>query len=226
MINANEYNLRIIDESNWKWAITIVLRLRDSERHNRKILNKEILKFTHKKGCELFPKSKTSYNNSFLGVCTVEAQKQSKLQHHHLIIGNLWREDLWFNNSKSKLLMTQDLEFNLKVDVEQEILRKRFECQIKESKFFSESLNKACEIASADVQIYIPESIANSSWRHYVFKSDNDPYWSPSFQKVVKRINQVNESKGLIPDDLIYSRIWTQDRRDLDTIARCEKQIK
>jgi hypothetical protein len=66
--NPNEYNLKLIGEHNWKWNVTIVLRVKFSEQHDLKRLNKDALKHIHQISSQLYPKEIRGYQKSFLGV--------------------------------------------------------------------------------------------------------------------------------------------------------------
>jgi hypothetical protein len=145
--NPNEYNLKLIGEHNWKWNVTIVLRVKFSEQHDLKRLNKDALKHIHQIGSQLYPKEIRGYQKSFLGVCTGEIQESSGLLHHHAILGELWKPNIWFNNSIADLQWSESREFRLKELDHRELLTKRIQKKLEGSEFESTYLGKKLEIA-------------------------------------------------------------------------------
>lgn len=218
--NPHEYNLKLIGEHHWKWNATIVLRVKFSEKHDLKRLNKDALKFFHRIGSQLYPDAIKGYEKSFLGVCTGEIQDLSGLLHHHAILGELWKPNMWFNDSLSETQRKESSEFREKEINHLKTLSNRFQTNIQKSEFVSDYLGKSLEIASCRVDPYRPEREVGTSWRGYIVKADSNAYWSPYYHDLVKRINEVNSHNGIIPDDLIRLSCWSKDRREKDCAAR------
>lgn len=218
--NPHEYNLKLIGEHHWKWNATIVLRVKFSEQHDLKRLNKDALKFFHRIGSQLYPDAIKGYQKHFLGVCTGEIQKSSGLLHHHAIIEDPWTKTKWFNDPLSEVKWSESQEFRKEEEAHRKVLAERFTENLKKSEFCSEYLGKTLEIASSLVTPYKPERLAGTSWRGYIVKADSNAYWSPYYHELVKRINEVNSHNGIIPDDLIRLSCWSKDRREKDCTAR------
>ena len=222
--NPHEYNLKLIGEHNWKWNVTIVLRVKFSERHDLKRLNKDALKYIHQIGSQLYPKEIKGYQKSFLGVCTGEIQESSGLLHHHAILGELWKPNLWFNNSIADLQRSESREFRLKELEHRELLEKRIQKNLESSEFDSSYLGKQLEVAKNPVvKIYQPEREVGGSWRGYIVKEDQNAYWSPYYHELVRKINQINQENGIIPDDMLHLKCWSKTRKDADFTTRLEK---
>jgi hypothetical protein len=221
--NPHEYNLKLIGEHHWKWNVTIVLRLKFKERHDLKRLNKEALKFIHQVGSELYPHAIKGYEKNFLGVCTGELQESSGLLHHHAVIEDPWKKAMWFNDSNADLQWSESSAFRLKELDHRELLAKRFQERLEKTDLDSEYLAKPLEIAkNPSVEIYKKEVAAGGSWRGYIFKEDQNAYWSPYYHELVKKINEVNQSNGVIPDDLIRLKCWSEERKKKDWMTRLE----
>jgi|694.fasta_scaffold70052_2 hypothetical protein len=219
--NPHEYNLKLIGEHNWKWNVTIVLRVKFSERHDLKRLNKDALKHIHQIGSQLYPKEIKGYQKSFLGVCTGEIQESSGLLHHHAILGELWKPNLWFNNSIADLQWSESREFRLKELDHRELLKERIQKKLEGSEFESTYLGKKLEIAKNPVvEIYQKEIESGGSWRGYIVKEDSNAYWSPYYHELVRKINQVNQENGVIPDELLHLKCWSKPRKDADFTTR------
>ena len=211
--NPHEYNLKLIGEHNWKWNVTIVLRVKFSERHDLKRLNKDALKYIHQIGSQLYPKEIKGYQKSFLGVCTGEIQESSGLLHHHAILG-----DLQWSESR---------EFRLKELDHRELLKERIQMKLEGSEFESNYLGKKLEIAKNPVvEIYQKEIESGGSWRGYIVKEDQNAYWSPYYHELVRKINQVNQENGVIPDELLHLKCWSKPRKDADFTTRLEKLLE
>ena len=222
--NPNEYNLKLIGEQNWKWNVTIVLRVKFSEQYDLKRLNKDALKHIHKISSQLYPKEIKGYQKSFLGVCTGEIQESSGLLHHHAILGELWKPNLWFNNSIADLQRSESREFRLKELEHRELLEKRIQKNLESSEFDSSYLGKQLEVAKNPVvKIYQPEREVGGSWRGYIVKEDQNAYWSPYYHELVRKINQINQENGIIPDDMLHLKCWSKTRKDADFTTRLEK---
>lgn len=225
--NPNEYNLKLIGEHNWKWNVTIVLRVKFSEQHDLKRLNKDALKHIHKISSQLYPKEIKGYQKSFLGVCTGELQQSSGLLHHHAILGELWKPNLWFNNSIADLQRSESREFRLKELEHKKLLEKRIQKNLESSEFDSSYLGKKLEVAKNPVvKIYQPEREVGGSWRGYIVKEDQNAYWSPYYHELVRRINQINQENGIIPDDMLHLKCWSKTRKDADFTTRLEKLVE
>ena len=225
--NPHEYNLKLIGEHNWKWNVTIVLRVKFSERHDLKRLNKDALKYIHQIGSQLYPKEIKGYQKSFLGVCTGEIQESSGLLHHHAILGELWKPNLWFNNSIADLQWSESREFRLKELNHRELLKERIQKKLEGSEFESNYLGKKLEIAKNPVvEIYQKEIEAGGSWRGYIVKEDQNAYWSPYYHELVRKINQINQENGIIPDDMLHLKCWSKPRKDADFTTRLEKLLE
>jgi hypothetical protein len=221
--NPHEYNLKLIGEHNWKWNVTIVLRVKFSEQHDLKRLNKDALKYIHQIGSQLYPKEIKGYQKSFLGVCTGEIQESSGLLHHHAILGELWKPNLWFNNSKADLQWSESREFRLKELDHRELLKERIQKKLEGSEFESNYLGKKLEIAKNPVvEIYQKEIEAGGSWRGYIVKEDQNAYWSPYYHELVRKINQINQENGVIPDDMLHLKCWSEERKKKDWMTRLE----
>lgn len=224
--NPNEYNLKLIGEHNWKWNVTIVLRVKFSEQHDLKRLNKDALKHIHKISSQLYPKEIKGYQKSFLGVCTGEIQESSGLLHHHAILGELWKPNLWFNNSIADLQRSESREFRLKELELRELLEKRIQKNLESSEFDSSYLGKKLEVAKNPVvKIYQPEREVGGSWRGYIVKEDQNAYWSPYYHELVRKINQINQENGVIPDDMLHLKCWSKTRKNADFTTRLEKLV-
>lgn len=225
--NPNEYNLKLIGEHNWKWNVTIVLRVKFSEQHDLKRLNKDALKHIHKISSQLYPKEIKGYQKSFLGVCTGELQQSSGLLHHHAILGELWKPNLWFNNSIADLQRSESREFRLKELEHKKLLEKRIQKNLESSEFDSSYLGTKLEVAKNPVvKIYQPEREVGGSWRGYIVKEDQNAYWSPYYHELVRRINQINQENGIIPDDMLHLKCWSKTRKDADFTTRLEKLVE
>ena len=225
--NPNEYNLKLIGEHNWKWNVTIVLRVKFSEQHDLKRLNKDALKHIHQIGSQLYPKEIRGYQKSFLGVCTGEIQESSGLLHHHAILGELWKPNLWFNNSIADLQWSESREFRLKELEHRELLESRIQKNLESSEFNSIYLGKKLEVAKNPVvKIYQPERKVGGSWRGYIVKEDQNAYWSPYYHELVRKINQINQENGIIPDDMLHLKCWSKTRKDADFTTRLEKLVE
>ena len=225
--NPNEYNLKLIGEQNWKWNVTIVLRVKFSEQYDLKRLNKDALKHIHKISSQLYPKEIKGYQKSFLGVCTGEIQESSGLLHHHAILGELWKPNLWFNNSIADLQRSESREFRLKELEHRELLEKRIQKNLESSEFDSSYLGKKLEVAKNPVvKIYQPEREVGGSWRGYIVKEDQNAYWSPYYHELVRKINQINQENGIIPDDMLHLKCWSKTRKDADFTTRLEKLVE
>ena len=225
--NPNEYNLKLIGEQNWKWNVTIVLRVKFSEQYDLKRLNKDALKHIHKISSQLYPKEIKGYQKSFLGVCTGEIQESSGLLHHHAILGELWKPNLWFNNSIADLQWSESREFRLKELNHRELLKERIQKKLEGSEFESNYLGKKLEIAKNPVvEIYQKEIESGGSWRGYIVKEDQNAYWSPYYHELVRKINQVNQENGVIPDELLHLKCWSKPRKDADFTTRLEKLLE
>ena len=225
--NPHEYNLKLIGEHNWKWNVTIVLRVKFSEQHDLKRLNKDALKYIHQIGSQLYPKEIKGYQKSFLGVCTGEIQESSGLLHHHAILGELWKPNLWFNNSIADLQWSESREFRLKELNHRELLKERIQKKLEGSEFESNYLGKKLEIAKNPVvEIYQKEIESGGSWRGYIVKEDQNAYWSPYYHELVRKINQVNQENGVIPDELLHLKCWSKPRKDADFTTRLEKLLE
>ena len=225
--NPHEYNLKLIGEHNWKWNVTIVLRVKFSEQHDLKRLNKDALKHIHQISSQLYPKEIKGYQKSFLGVCTGEIQESSGLLHHHAILGELWKPNLWFNNSIADLQWSESREFRLKELDHRELLKERIQKKLEGSEFESNYLGKKLEIAKNPVvEIYQKEIEAGGSWRGYIVKEDQNAYWSPYYHELVRKINQVNQENGVIPDELLHLKCWSKPRKDADFTTRLEKLLE
>jgi hypothetical protein len=225
--NPNEYNLKLIGEHNWKWNVTIVLRVKFSEQHDLKRLNKDALKHIHKIGSQLYPKEIRGYQKSFLGVCTGEIQESSGLLHHHAILGELWKPNLWFNNSIADLQWSESREFRLKELEHRELLESRIQKNLESSEFDSSYLGIKLEVAKNPVvKIYQPERKVGGSWRGYIVKEDQNAYWSPYYHELVRKINQINQENGIIPDDMLHLKCWSKTRKDADFTTRLEKLVE
>jgi len=225
--NPHEYNLKLIGEHNWKWNVTIVLRVKFSEQHDLKRLNKDALKYIHQIGSQLYPKEIKGYQKSFLGVCTGEIQESSGLLHHHAILGELWKPNLWFNNSIADLQWSESREFRLKELDHRELLKERIQKKLEGSEFESNYLGKKLEIAKNPVvEIYQKEIESGGSWRGYIVKEDQNAYWSPYYHELVRKINQVNQENGVIPDELLHLKCWSKPRKDADFTTRLEKLLE
>jgi hypothetical protein len=215
--------LKLIGEHNWKWNVTIVLRVKFSEQHDLKRLNKDALKHIHQIGSQLYPKEIRGYQKSFLGVCTGEIQESSGLLHHHAILGELWKPNLWFNNSIADLQWSESREFRLKELDHRELLKERIQKKLEGSEFESTYLGTKLEIAKNPVvEIYQKEIEAGGSWRGYIVKEDSNAYWSPYYHELVRKINQVNQENGVIPDELLHLKCWSKPRKDADFTTRLE----
>ena len=95
------------------------------------------------------------------------------------------------------------------------------------SEFESNYLGKKLEIAKNPVvEIYQKEIEAGGSWRGYIVKEDQNAYWSPYYHELVKRINEVNESNGVIPDDLMRLKCWSEERKKKDWMSRLELLVE
>ena len=224
--NPNEYNLKLIGEQNWKWNVTIVLRVKFSEQYDLKRLNKDALKHIHKISSQLYPKEIKGYQKSFLGVCTGEIQESSGLLHHHAILGELWKPNLWFNNSIADLQRSESREFRLKELEHRELLEKRIQKNLESSEFDSSYLGKKLEVdKNPVVKIYQPEREVGGSWRGYIVKEDQNAYWSPYYHELVRKINQINQENGIIPDDMLHLKCWSKTRKDADFTTRLEKLV-
>lgn len=224
--NPNEYNLKLIGEHNWKWNVTIVLRVKFSEQHDLKRLNKDALKHIHKISSQLYPKEIKGYQKSFLGVCTGELQQSSGLLHHHAILGELWKPNLWFNNSIADLQRSESREFRLKELEHKKLLEKRIQKNLESSEFDSSYLGKKLEVAKNPVvKIYQPEREVGGSWRGYIVKEDQNAYWSPYYHELVRKINQINQENGVIPDDMLHLKCWSKTRKNADFTTRLEKLV-
>ena len=225
--NPHEYNLKLIGEHNWKWNVTIVLRVKFSEQHDLKRLNKDAFKYIHQIGSQLYPKEIKGYQKSFLGVCTGEIQESSGLLHHHAILGELWKPNLWFNNSIADLQWSESREFRLKELNHRELLKERIQKKLEGSEFESNYLGKKLEIAKNPVvEIYQKEIESGGSWRGYIVKEDQNAYWSPYYHELVRKINQVNQENGVIPDELLHLKCWSKPRKDADFTTRLEKLLE
>ena len=221
--NPHEYNLKLIGEHNWKWNVTIVLRVKFSEQHDLKRLNKDALKHIHQIGSQLYPKEIRGYQKSFLGVCTGEIQESSGLLHHHAILGELWKPNLWFNNSIADLQWSESREFRLKELDHRKLLKERIQKKLEGSEFESTYLGKKLEIAKNPVvEIYQKEIEAGGSWRGYIVKEDSNAYWSPYYHELVRKINQINQENGVIPDDMLHLKCWSEERKKKDWMTRLE----
>ena len=221
--NPHEYNLKLIGEHNWKWNVTIVLRVKFSEQHDLKRLNKDALKYIHQIGSQLYPKEIKGYQKSFLGVCTGEIQESSGLLHHHAILGELWKPNLWFNNSIADLQWSESREFRLKELNHRELLKERIQKKLEGSEFESNYLGKKLEIAKNPVvEIYQKEIESGGSWRGYIVKEDQNAYWSPYYHELVRKINQINQENGVIPDDMLHLKCWSEERKKKDWMTRLE----
>lgn len=224
--NPHEYNLKLIGEHNWKWNVTIVLRVKFSEQHDLKRLNKDALKFIHKIGSQLYPDAIKGYEKTFLGVCTGEIQEQSGLLHHHAILGELWKPKMWFNDSKSEMMKKESRDFRLKVISHLEILSQRMRKNLESVEFSSSYLQTTLELAkSPSVEIYVPEEVCGTSWRGYIVKEDPNAYWSPHYHELVRKINQVNQENGIIPDELLHLKCWSDERKKKDWMTRLENLV-
>ena len=225
--NPHEYNLKLIGEHHWKWNVTIVMRVKFKERHDLKRLNKEALKFIHQVGSQLYPHAIKGYEKNFLGVCTGEIQESSGLLHHHAIIEDPWKKTMWFNDSLSEVKWSESQEFRVKESVLREQLAERFKESLEKSTLESDYLAKPLEIAANPVvEIYKKEVSAGGSWRGYIVKEDQNAYWSPYYHELVKRINEVNESNGVIPDDLMRLKCWSEERKKKDWMSRLELLVE
>jgi len=225
--NPNEYNLKLIGEQNWKWNVTIVLRVKFSEQYDLKRLNKDALKHIHKISSQLYSKEIKGYQKSFLGVCTGEIQESSGLLHHHAILGELWKPNLWFNNSIADLQRSESREFRLKELEHRELLEKRIQKNLESSEFDSSYLGKKLEVAKNPVvKIYQPEREVGGSWRGYIVKKDQNAYWSPYYHELVRKINQINQENGIIPDDMLHLKCWSKTQKDADFTTRLEKLVE
>jgi len=225
--NPHEYNLKLIGEHNWKWNVTIVMRVQFKERHDLKRLNKEDLKFIHHIGSQLYPHAIKGYEKNFLGVCTGEIQESSGLLHHHAIIEDPWKKTMWFNDSLSEVKWNESQDFRLKEIILRKQLQNRFKESLEKSTLYSEYLAKPLEIAANPVvEIYRPEREVGGSWRGYIVKEDQNAYWSPYYHELVKRINEVNESNGVIPDDLMRLKCWSEERKKKDWMSRLELLVE
>lgn len=222
--NPHEYNLSLL-ESEWKWKVTIVLRTPFSKDYNRKLLNKDALKFVHKIASSFFEDAALDFN-SVLGVCTSEKQESSGLLHHHLIFGDFWKPKLWFNDSKSKLL-SDEREFRLNVVDFKDSLSKEISEKLESTSFCSSYLGKTIELdRNPDVGIYIPQSVSDQNWIGYIVKDDQNAYWTPGYHQLVKRVNEINSRQGFIPDELKHLKCWSKQRLDLDMNARLRKILE
>lgn len=225
--NPHEYNLKLIGEHNWKWNVTIVLRVQFSEQHDLKRLNKDALKHIHKISSQLYPHAIKGYEKNFLGVCTGELQKSSGLLHHHAIIEDPWTKKMWFNDLISELNFRDSINFRLKVTAHRELLEKRIKESLESSELDSNYLGKKLEVAkNPDVKIYQPESVAGASWRGYIVKEDPNAYWTPYYHELVRKINQINQENGVIPDDMLHLKCWSKTRKDADFNARLERIVE
>ena len=225
--NPHEYNLKLIGEHNWKWNVTMVLRVKFSEQYDLKRLNKDALKHIHKISSQLYPKEIKGYQKSFLGVCTGEIQESSGLLHHHAILGELWKPNLWFNNSIADLQRSESREFRLKELEHRELLEKRIQKNLESSEFDSSYLGKKLEVAKNPVvKIYQPEREVGGSWRGYIVKKDQNAYWSSYYHELVRKINQINQENGVIPDDMLHLKCWSKTRKDADFTTRLEKLVE
>ena len=225
--NPHEYNLKLIGEHHWKWNVTIVMRVKFKERHDLKRLNTEALKFIHQVGSQLYPHAIKGYEKNFLGVCTGELQASSGLLHHHAIIEDPWKKTMWFNDSLSEVKWSESQEFRVKESVLREQLAERFKESLEKSTLESDYLAKPLEIAANPVvEIYKKEVSAGGSWRGYIVKEDQNAYWSPYYHELVKRINEVNESNGVIPDDLMRLKCWSEERKKKDWMSRLELLVE
>lgn len=225
--NPHEYNLKLIGENNWKWNVTIVLRVKFSEHYDLKRLNKDALKHIHQISSQLYPKEIKGYQKSFLGVCTGEIQESSGLLHHHAILGELWKPNLWFNNSIADLQRSESREFRLKELEHKELLEKRIQQNLESSEFDSSYLGKKLEVAKNPVvKIYQPEREVGGSWRGYIVKEDQNAYWSPYYHELVRKINQINQENGVIPDDMLHLKCWSKTRKDADFTTRLKNLVE
>ncbi len=225
--NPHEYNLKLIGEHHWKWNVTIVLRVKFSEQHDLKRLNKDALKFIHKIGSQIYPDAIKGYEKTFLGVCTGEIQEQSGLLHHHAILGELWKPKMWFNDSLSELKWIESKDLREDEKKHRKSLATKFQQQLEKSKFESSYLGKTLELAKNPVvEVYRPEREVGTSWRGYIVKEDPNAYWSPHYHELVKRINEVNQQSGMIPEELRHLKCWSKKKLDEDLTARLKSLME
>jgi len=224
--NAHLYNLKLIGEDKWNWTASIVLRIKFSKEHERKMLNRDALKHLHKVTSRLFPKAINGYNNTFLGVCTAEEQESTGLLHHHAILGDVWKTKLWFNDSLSQIKREEDLNFKKKEEEYRTLLAKRMTDALLKTPFLSEYLGKKVKVASALVTRYETEAEAGASWKGYIVKEDANAYWSPEYHRLVSTINQISQEDGIIPDELLRFKCWSKARRDKDFSARLNSLLE
>jgi hypothetical protein len=76
------------------------------------------------------------------------------------------------------------------------------------------------------VKIYQPERKVGGSWRGYIVKEDQNAYWSPYYHELVRKINQINQENGIIPDDMLHLKCWSKTRKDADFTTRLEKLVE
>ena len=95
--------------------------------------------------------------------------------------------------------------------------------------YYTESQTRSREVHTIHTHKYIPihvhkeEREVGGSWRGYIVKEDQNAYWSPYYHELVRRINQINQENGIIPDDMLHLKCWSKTRKDADFTTRLEK---
>lgn len=185
--NPYEYNADLIPEQNWFFQSTIVLKQPASEVGFRKIKNKEVLKWLHRTLKSILGDEILVPYTQWFAICCSEIQKNSELLHFHLIFGNIFSER--YSKANPHIVFERKMTA---AKIEQLILSTPFLGQpigYYSVKVLPYRFKKEC----------IREDGQESSWIGYIFKKEQNPYWSDYFQKIVTKKNIADTNDDPIP---------------------------
>ena len=191
--NPYEYNTDSIPEHHWFYTATIVIKQPASEFGCRKLKNKEVVKWLYETCKSLYGPEKIIPYKKWFATCCSEIQKESTLLHFHLVFGNLFNEQTTYDRPD---IVNGKRDYTALQILEPLILSTPFlgqtslyeSVQVRKYRFKSECIR---------------DDGTESSWIGYIFKKEQNPYWSDYYHKIVKLKNKTDTEDGVIPKILL-----------------------
>jgi hypothetical protein len=213
--SPHEHNLSLI-ERRYVFHITFVLKRTIGKNDNLKIWNKEALKHCFQVCSNAIHSDHKILAKDWIGISSCESQKQTGLQHFHIVCGSFWNSDMWWNNSQVKMRCEDDEHFRCRLAHHRLTIAEVLENALKASLFKPKQLPGSFKIQSngANVQFYQVSS-KKGNWLKYMVKEDDTLFWSSKAQSLIKAVNEIESSTELIPHDMLDLK-WSKSKTDSD----------
>lgn len=186
-VNPYVYNTDLIPEHLWFYTATIVLKRKANVDADRKILNKQTLKWLHATYKSVIGEDLIVPYAKWFATCSSETQKHSGLLHFHLLYGNIY--NVKATSKKPNIVYGKRKEI---ADLTKNLIE------------ITPFLGTTTEYYSIQVKPYIlKRNYQGKSWIGYKFKKEMNPYWSDYYQRMVALKNQADADDGVIPQILL-----------------------